>query len=262
MNYRNSKLFFIPVAVALLSACVNVDKTLGTDLVPDNYDVNVEYVEFDVPISTDSVGAVVTSSTSVGAVGYLNHPEFGLFTAGSVFRILPYTLNFDYGEGAVADSAILTISVSSRTQLSDKEPPQQLSLYRLNRDLAYSTAYYNNSLKENNDLGEKIADYTYEGGDTIKIKLKDDFVNELLEAADEVTSDSLFLKTVKGLYLKAEIPGTVAEKEGQVSYFSLTSTYITLHYHTSSDTSTAYYIIEQGTPNFNVYTHSSSSLTG
>jgi hypothetical protein len=76
--------------------------------------------------------------------------------------------------------------------------------------------------------------------------------------AEEMASDTVFLQKFKGLYLKAENPGTAGE--GQVSYFDLTTAYITLHYHTDSDTSAFYYFIEQSTPNFNVYTHSSSSL--
>jgi hypothetical protein len=265
MNIRNLKIFYIIGIISLLSACVEVDKTLGLDFVPDNATVDVEQEVFDIPIYTANVDSVLTSSTSIGVVGYLNHPTFGLFTAGSVFRALPYSLGFNYGE-AIIDSAALTIYVGSRTQLDGASSvTQPLSLYRLNRDLAYNTAYYSNSLKLGDYNSTKISeDYTYEGGDTIRIRLKDNFVTELLGATkDEMANDTLFLQKFKGFYLEAD--ATASTGTGQVSYFDLTTTYtyITVTYHHAGNDTARYfyYFIEQNTPNFNVYKHNSSSLS-
>jgi hypothetical protein len=257
------KIFFAIGIISLLSACVDVDKTLGIGLVPDSFDVKVAQAEFPVPMSTKKLDSVVTSSTTVGAVGYLKHPVFGLFTAGAVFRMLPYSPGFDYGAGAQADSAILIIYVSSRTRLHDNAVVSQpLSLYRLNRDLAYSTAYYNTSLKEGDYYDMKISeDITYKGTDTIRIRLTKEFADTLLHAStDEMATGAAFLQTFKGFYLKADTSG-VNENNSQVSYFNLSAAHITLHYHTDSDTSAFYYSIEQSTPNFNVYTHGSNTTT-
>ncbi|MDR2449319.1 MAG: DUF4270 domain-containing protein [Prevotellaceae bacterium] len=266
MNSRNLKIFFVVIGIAsLLNACVEVDKTLGVYLVPDNAMIEVEQAEFALPIYTASVDSALTSSTTIGAVGWLNQESFGLFTAGSVFRMLPYSLGFDYGEGAALDSAVLTIYVASRTQLDTTSLSQPLSLYRLTRDLAYSTTYYNNSLKPADYDPTKVSkDYTYKGEDTIRILLEDDFAKEIMFATEEErANDTLFLQKFKGFYLKAETSGTVASGKGQVSYFDLTTTYITFTYHhAGNDTARyAYYFIEQHTPNFNVYAHSSSSLS-
>ncbi|MDR3181243.1 MAG: DUF4270 domain-containing protein, partial [Prevotellaceae bacterium] len=97
MNIRNLKIFFVIGAVSLLNACVDMDKTLGVVLVPDADMLTVEQEVFNLPVYTANVDSVLTSSTTVGTIGYLNHEVFGLFTAGSVFRMLPNTLNFDYG---------------------------------------------------------------------------------------------------------------------------------------------------------------------
>ena len=263
MNSRNLKIFFVIGLVSSLNACVEVDKTLGLDLVPGNAMINVEQAEFEIPLYTANIDSVVTSSTSVGAVGWLHQEPFGLFTAGSVFRMLPYSLGFDYGDGVQLDSAVLTIYVNSRTQLDTSNLSQPLSLYRLNRDLAYSTSYYSNSLKPADYETTAIGSYTYTGGDTIKIRLEDGFANELLTATEEeMASDSSFLQKFRGFYLKAEDLGAVAAGEGQVSYFDLTTTYITFTYHHAGNDTARYfyYFIEQSTPNFNVYEHSSSSL--
>jgi hypothetical protein len=264
MNIRNSKIFFIVIGVvSLLNACVEVDKTLGLDLRPDNAMMDVEQMEIFVPVYTAHIDSVITSSTSVGAVGYLNHEVFGLFTAGSVFRMLPYNLGFSYGDGAVLDSAVLTIYVSSRTQLDTTGLSQPLSLYRLNYDLKYSTAYYSNSLKPGDyNTANKISEtYTYKGEDTIRIRLTDVFANEFLTASTEaMASDSVFLKTFKGFYLKAEDSETAPAGSGQVSYFDLTKAHLVVNYHTPDTTAVSYYFIEQGTPNFNVYTHSFSTV--
>jgi hypothetical protein len=262
MNTWNLKIFYIIGVISLLSACVEVDKTLGLDFVPKNAEVKVEQEEFDIPISTANVDSVLTSSTSIGVVGYLYHQPFGLFTAGSVFRMLPYTLGFDYG-GAILDSAVLTIYVSSRTKLGEASSVSQLlSLYRLDRSLAYNTSYYSNSLKQGDYDETKISeDYTYEGGDTIKIKLKEDFVQKLLGAtADQMASDTLFLQEFRGFYLEADTVNA-RNTDGQVSYFDLTTAHINVTYHhTGNDTARYfYYYIEQSTPNFNVYKHSFSS---
>jgi hypothetical protein len=268
MNSWNLKIFYIIGLIALLNACVEVDKTLGLDFVPDNATLDIKQAVFDLPVYTATIDSVITSSTSVGAVGYLNQSKFGLFTTGSVFRMLPYTVGFNYGEAVLLDSAVLTIYVSRRTHLGE-EPPKSLSqplfLYRLTRNLAYNTTYYNNSLKQGDYETTKISeDYTYKGDDTIKIRLKDVFANELLAATEEeMASDSLFLQKFKGFYLEADTTGAKANTGGQVSYFDLTTTYISFTYHHAGNDTTRYfyYFIEQTTPNFNVYTHSSSSLS-
>ncbi|MDR0738508.1 MAG: DUF4270 domain-containing protein [Prevotellaceae bacterium] len=269
MNSRNLKIFFVVIGIAsLLNACVEVDKTLGLDFVPGNAMIDVEQIEFTLPISTAKVDSVLTSSTSVGAVGWLNQKLFGLFTAGSVFRMLPYSLGFDYGkeEDVKLDSAVLTIYVASRTQLDTTSLSQPLSLYLLDRDLAYSTSYYSNTLKPDDHLSmEKVSkDYTYKGEDTIRIHLDGVFAEKIMFATEEErANDTLFLQKFKGFYLKAENSETVGEGKGQVSYFDLTSTYLTFTYH-HADNDTAryfYYFIEQSTPNFNVYSHSSGSLS-
>ncbi|MDR0619414.1 MAG: DUF4270 domain-containing protein [Bacteroidales bacterium] len=263
MNSRNLKIFFVIGIVSLLNACVEVDKTLGLDLVPGNAMIDVEQDEFEIPVYTANIDSVVTSSTTVGAVGWLHQEPFGLFTAGSVFRMLPYTLGFDYGDGVQLDSAVLTIYVNSRTQLDTGNLSQPLSLYRLDRDLAYNTVYYNKSLKSGDYTAQVSNNYTYTGADTIKIRLEDSFANELLAATeDEMASDSSFLQEFKGFYLKADASGAAPGK-GQVSYFDLTATYITVTYHHAGNDTARYfyYFIEQSTPNFNVYSHSSSSLS-
>ena len=272
MNIRNLKIFIVIGVVSLLNGCVEVDKTLGLAFVPDNAMVAVEQAVFDVPIYTAKLDSVITSSTSVGSVGYLNHPEFGLFTAGSVFRMLPYTLGFDYGSTAILDSAVLTIYVATRTRLNNDVPanytctPQPLALYELDRDLAYNTNYYNNSLKSNDYIPTPISEnYTYTGGDTIKIHLENSFANRLMIASEEErANDTLFLQKFKGFYLAADTSGASAGDGGQVSYFDLTTTYLTLTYHLTDNPDSAcyfYYFIEQGTPNFNVYEHGSSTLS-
>jgi hypothetical protein len=264
MNCRYLKILLVIGITSSLNACVEVDKTLGLDFVPDNAMINVEQAVFDIPVYTAALDSVPTSSTTVGAVGYLNHSDFGLFTAGSVFRMLPYSLGFDYGSGVSLDSAMLTIVVSGRTQFDTTGLSQPLSLYRLERNLAYNTVYYNTSLKTNGYNPTPISEtYTYKGEDTIRIRLKDNFAGEILGASEEErASDSLFLQRFKGFYLQADASGASPGK-GQVSYFDLTTTYITFTYHQAGNDTAKYfyYFIEQSTPNFNVYTHSSASLS-
>jgi hypothetical protein len=209
--------------------------------------------------------SVITSTVAYGAVGFVNNnPPFGTFTAGAVFRMLPYDINFIYPENAQADSATLTIVVYTNTKVGNNAIAQPLALYRLDRSLQYSTDYYNNSLKSG-DYSEILSQpYIYRDEDTIRLRVSPSFAQEVinfLSDSSKTMTDTLFLQTFKGLYLAADTsPAAGAEPCGQINYVDWTGIRLTVHYKTADTTGSEYYDVESATTNFNVFTHGSASL--
>lgn len=266
MIFNYLKLFSVVIAtVCLLHSCIETDDTLGLDFVPDGHVLDVKTKDFSIPVFTTTIDSVITNSVSYGAIGFMNNPPFGLFTAGSVFRILPNSLNYSYGESPTLDSAILRLVVSNKFLVGDQSNVNQpLKLYRLTRDLRYGTLYYNNSLKtgDYNTAVELAESYTYKGGDTILLKLTPEFAQELIDAtAEQMSNDTLFRERFKGFYLKADTSGA-SGTGGLIAHFGFSGAYVSVNYHNAgNDTArVCLYFIENTTPNFNSFTHSSSGL--
>ncbi len=267
MSIRKINFFFsLLIVVCTLNACVDSDPALGVDFVPGNQLLKVDHYEFTVPVSTTRLDSIITSSTAVGAVGYMKNDPFGLFYAGSVFRILPVNLTHTYPATAVADSAFLTIPVASRkvTGAGDNVT-QPLKCYKLNTGLNAGSYYYNNSLKQDHYDSTPIGEVSYTGGDTIVVRLTSAFAQELVKTkADTMSADSLFLQKFKGIYLAADTANAQSEVGGRISYFNFSDAILSVYYKNGVDDSTRYYYyyIDDYSPNFNVYTHNSAHLAG
>ncbi|MDR3235207.1 MAG: DUF4270 domain-containing protein [Prevotellaceae bacterium] len=265
MNIPYLKVVLATAAICALHACVEVDNTLGLDYVPDDQLFDVQQKEFRIPLYTATMDSVVTSTVAYGAVGFVNNnPPFGTFTAGAVFRILPYDITFTYPEHAQADSATLTLVVYANTKVGNDAVAQPLALHRLTRSLQYSTSYYNNSLKSG-DYGSVLSQpYVYRGEDTINLRIDPAYAQELiafLSDSTQTTTDTMFLDTFKGLYLAADTSTAAgAAPCGQINYIDWASVRLTVHYKTADTTATEYYDVESSTANFNVFTHGSAPL--
>ena len=268
MNILKIKILIIGViALCSLQACIEVDKTLGLDYVPDNQWLNVNFHEFTVPIYTAATDSVRTSSESIGSIGYMVNDPFGLFYAGAVFRILPYTGEFTYPEGAILDSAIFFIPIAKKMVAGNEaKMPQTLYLHKLNRDLESKSDvyYYNNSLKTTDYDPIAVSEAcNYSKEDTIKLRLTAAYAQALMNATKEtMSSDTLFLQAFKGLYLTVDT--TLPPQDGgRIAYFNYSSAYMTTYYHKSAvdDTARQYrYFINPDLANFNVFKHSSAHL--
>jgi len=268
MNILKIKIFIVGIiALCSIYACMDVDKTLGLDYIPDDQLLQVNIHPFEVSIYTAAIDSICTSSTSVGSVGYAINDPFGLFYAGAVFRMVPFSNNFTYPAGAILDSVILYIPISGNKVFGDEfHMSQMLYLHKLNRDLQTNAYYYNNSLKTTDYNPIAVSEpYEYKGEDTIKIRLTTAYAQTLMNATEEeMSNDSLFVKAFKGLYLTVDttthLPGM---QGGRLSYFLLSNTWMTTYYHKSAADDTARYYLYYVSPdavNFNVFKHSSAHL--
>jgi len=276
MNIQKIKGFIIGViAICSLHACVDVDKTLGLDYVPDDQWIQVDFHEFTIPVYTAAVDSICTSNSSVGSIGYMVNDPFGLFYTGAVFRFVPISVyysgsSYTYPEGAILDSVILHIPVSHKMVTNNESKmAQTLYLHQLTRDLQSNTDtyYYNNSLKETDyDPVAVAGPYEYKGEDTIKIHLSTAFAHALMSATEaEMGNDTAFHQRFKGLYLTVDTTSAVAlgRQGGRVVYFSHANASITSYYHNSvEDDTTRYclYYLNTDYANFNVLKHNSAHL--
>ncbi len=121
-------------------------------------------------------------------------------------------------------------------------------------------------MKQDHYDSTPIGEVSYTGGDTIVVRLTLAFAQELADAtAEQMSTDSLFLKAFKGIYLAVDTANAQAETGGRVSYFNFSDAILSMYYrNTPDDVADSaryyYYYIDDYSPNFNVYKHSSAHL--
>ncbi|MCL1974310.1 MAG: hypothetical protein FWG54_05800, partial [Bacteroidetes bacterium] len=147
-------------SLIFVSSCIDVDKTLGDNLIPIDQDLTLQSVVFDLPISSIPSDSLPTNSFFSPGQGYelqfgsCLDPLFGLVEAGSVFQFAPNhpydsLPNYTYGEDLKPVSLTLYMARGSAPTILDKSQayiPQNLYVHEILSDLSAADAY-NNSLR-------------------------------------------------------------------------------------------------------------------
>lgn len=231
MNFKR----FISVAIiaALLSACVENDRSMGEDLVIDDYILNVELRQFDLPLS-NKVSDSVQSFTNINSlVGYFYDPLYGLKFSSCAAQILPYSDSTDFGVNPKLKSAYINLNIDS-VKLLNKDLEgfrQNITLFKLVKDLD-STKYICNSIDPSDYSAVPISksDPVICGDGVLKINLTDEFAEELLSVTPEEFKDmDLFKKKIKGIYITTDTPSD-NQTGGRFNYVSLKSSVLYLNY--------------------------------
>lgn len=258
-------------SLIFVSSCIDVDKTLGDNLIPIDQDLTLQSVVFDLPISSIPSDSLPTNSFFSPGQGYelqfgsCLDPLFGLVEAGSVFQFAPNhpydsLPNYTYGEDLKPVSLTLYMARGSAPTILDKSQayiPQNLYVHEILSDLSAADAY-NNSLRADqwNPIPLSLPGQLYFGTDTATVSLSLDFARELLQA-DQTERDSTaaFIKRYKGLYLRTEkATAPFSGRLNQSDYF-----YMVLKYTASGADSTLYYFPYSGY-NCNTIAHSGAIL--
>lgn len=228
----------------LVFSCITVDKTIGSDLVPDDYKLKMESVSLPLPVTVKQLDSMQGISSSYYTIGSIRTEEFGTARFGTAGNIAPSSTALDLGEdpriisvylqiplAVVADAASLD-RASIIMDPSQYGITQNINVYRLKRQID-STTLYANSLTENDYTPELLNANggTYFGGDTLKVYLSNEFGTEILSAtSEELDSLDLFSERFPGLYVTCDDPvGNAAG--GRLNLFDGTNSFVFVKYN-------------------------------
>ncbi|MCK9627761.1 MAG: DUF4270 domain-containing protein [Bacteroidales bacterium] len=271
----SNRIHFRSVAALLVSSaitisCINVDKTVGDNLIPTDHELTVSTASVNIPIQmkmTDSLQSIFPDYLVTGAY---NDPDFGRTISNAAFQVIPYVTENDFGDNPQPVYLRMEIGVDKTLCLIDGEEsiPQNIYLYALNKDID-STTLYSNSLSSNDYSATplNIGTAIYTGGDSINIEMNLDYARQLLSASkDERDSVSIFVKRFKGFFLSTDpVPSGITG--GRFNMIDPSSVYMTMKYrHVSAaddidkDSILMYHISTSKCFYTNIFSHGSKAL--
>ncbi|MCK9304194.1 MAG: DUF4270 family protein [Bacteroidales bacterium] len=266
----NSLLFLSAIlATLMISSCIDVDKSLGSDVVPGDFNLKVENMTIQVPVQMKMADSLQTIFPDYLIVGAYKDQELGTVTSDALFHFAPTIIKNDYGDNPAPISFKLYITVSQKLVLdaSEESIPQNIYLYKLKKGVD-STTVYSNSLSVNDIESTPInlGTATYYGADTLNMNLSLDFAQEILSSTQqERDSTKLFAQRFKGFVITTEpLPGSLSG--GRFNIIDPSKVYLELKYrHVEVDSlidkdSLLYFYVPSDIPYMNRYSHSSSGL--
>ncbi len=270
-NYSANFLLAFPIIAItlLLSSCVDVDKSLGGDVIPGDYNLEIENMTLDVPVQMKMADSLQTLYPDYLIVGAYKDPELGAVLSQGAFHFVPVNKGNDYGDNPVPISFKIYINVSQRLVLDQSEVsiPQNMYLYKLKKGID-STMLYSNSLSVNDidPVPINLGAISYFGGDSINMNLSLDFAEEILSSSqEERDSIELFAQKFKGLLISTEqMPGSLTG--GRFNIIDPSNIYLEMKYrHTEVDSlidkdSVVLFYVPTSIPYMNKYSHSSGTF--
>lgn len=234
-----------------ISSCTTDPDFLGGNLIPDKDRLGLELdTSFVISAYTKTSDTLLSGPISTATLGYVHDDIFGKTKAGFMMQFKMPVLNFSFGEGAVADSLVLTLKLKG--YYGDKTNPLVVRAYELTDSLRADSLYNVLGSMDGRYSPEVLGETTYFGDSLLKIKLSGELANRLI-SLDSVTRSkhTNFVNAFKGLYIKAEDLGL---NQKSMYYFDLTNTvnHLSIHYHnTEKDSLKVGFYNDSYTPRYN-----------
>lgn len=242
---NNKIIWLVCLSMFVLFGCKEEENIVGLDVQPDSDKLALLFCDT-TSINTYSVkeDSISTSKTSLSLLGYVKDPIFGKTQAGiySQFRLAVSSL--DFGDSAVLDSIVLTLSYTGF--FGDTLHPFVVKVFELDESIDSKKPYYNTSSLNHNttNLTETTSFYVYPKPKTtnsvdstqkkpiIRIPLTKSFGNQKFiskSGSTELANNDNFLAYFKGLYIIAE----GINNTGSMIYVDMLDPWscLTLYYH-------------------------------
>lgn len=258
--------------IAILAGCKRPDTEVGLEYAQDDlltlYQTDTIAMEF-ATVREDSLetGGGPARGLSTAILGNMEHPQFGMHSAGFVTQLRLIEPDFDFGEAPTIDSVYLSLRYTGASygELS----PQAVQVYELADTLNADTSYYSNQSFPH--VEEALVDATqqptvlnpgqnlYLGDDTlapqVRIYLNNDFGQRLLDAgADVYDSNQSWNEYFPGIKV---LPDPTMGGSGAVGIdISSGISKMTLHFHNTTDTTVFEFNISTLCVRNNLFSHS------
>ncbi len=222
-----SHLVLLIAITILLSSCVKVNKRVGIDNTPSDYELKLGKARIALPIQTKLLDSVQTLSTSQGYIGAFRTESCGLATFSFATNFCPTRTDWNLGKDAVVKNIYIKLIKSSTSYLDRSQSliPQTFHLYRMTRIIDTTNKYHNGFDPSKDYIPTPIdsGGTIYTGKDTLTIFLKKSFGREILNASrEELDSTYKFIDSYKALLFTCDPPhqGTIG---GRLNCFNLRS---------------------------------------
>lgn len=208
MKYNSFILFF--VLSFLTVSCTDNLVDVGTGIQPDSDGITVGADTFHVVTANVSIDSMTVKPDSF-LLGSLYNEKYGS-TQADILAQLEGPIGFKYPTGAIFDSTLLMMRCNS--SYGDKYAPLDINVYEMNKTFNFKSNYSTNlnpsdyvDLSNNTAswIGHNVVTAKYSSGSadsTVKvIKLSNSFTQKLCKESTYI-SDSIFYKSIGGVYLK------------------------------------------------------------
>ena len=218
---RQFVVFTLILSVLTYTSCIESNKSLGGQFVPEEFVLQVHSTEFDIPVTSSGLDNIQGYNTSYMTFGYIYDETFGYTSGGYATNIAPYGDSTYLGINPELKSAYIYMIVDSVSVIREDQRniPQNIYIYKLKSDLD-SLKLYNKSITQDDyyptpiNVGSPI----FFGDDSIKIYLTEEYGRELLATSTaEFDSTQLFMERMKGLYITTDTPD-INPGEGRINY--------------------------------------------
>ncbi|MDD4919177.1 MAG: DUF4270 family protein [Bacteroidales bacterium] len=246
-----------------LASCITVDNRMGSDLIPSNQVLSINWVEFEAPMFTAVADSMNMSAPAYLAFGSVISPLFGKTSTSALVQFAPYTYQTEYGKDPIVSDMFVNIPVGGFTVFSDSDRyiPQNVYVYRLVKDLDHLDIYHKSFSEEYIDpIPVSKPGMIFLGRDTLRIDFTEAFAYELLQA-DSIERDSTdaFINRFKGLYITTDPLGS-EETGGRINYLNISEANLYLNYKSGDGDSLLTYFFNIYGTYYNISSHQSSHL--
>lgn len=207
------------LAGILCSSCINVDKTLGESMIPDNQLYDIYTAEFPIEdIEQDMADSLSGYNMYKFTFGAIQDETFGLTTRSAAFTLVPIADTLDFGKNAKFRQFHLSAVADS---ISYADPTQQYILQNINVYELDQPINWSKLNPEINYTRKRITDGVpvYQGSDSLSIDFSREFGEKYMgiTAADMDTITS-YTKKFPGIFITTDSP---AGNGGRINMFRL-----------------------------------------
>ena len=207
----NCKLLSLAVATLCFISCVNIDYTIGSDMIPKDQSFKTYAIE--VPISTiymemlDSLSGVSSTRMTIGAI---RDKDFGLTTRATAVSLVPFYQEMDFGDAGTQEFKQFTFRVALDTLSVNNEDQsyilQNVNVYELSKPITNQT---NTNSKIEYDSSQRVSKGVpiLNGKAELSFEFSEAFGNKYMHISkDDLKDIDTFLSKYPGIYMDTDVP--------------------------------------------------------
>ena len=222
---RTAKALILLVFAAFVSSCVDSSLDSGSGLLPGDHDLKVRTSTKQVRVELATPDSLQAANMMTIATGAIRHEILGETEIISAVSFSPKDDSLRFGKDPVARKfyMYLTEHPAKKNYVNDEAyryAPQNISIYRMNRNIDSTMNYNTSILPEYIDpTPVSVGTPVYLGQDSVKIYFDTAFAQELMTATgNELDTLSLFRKRFHPLVFKTDDYAT-GENSGRINHF-------------------------------------------
>ncbi len=128
----------------LFFSCISVDKSVGSEYVPESQLLKVKIAKFRVPVELRMADSIQGSSTTYATVGAFNTEKFGVAKFGTAGNVCPNSTSWDTGKDAkiISTSMTMTLAEANASFSSSSGSSSYMPSSYYNPYYSYYYSYY------------------------------------------------------------------------------------------------------------------------